>query len=129
MGRHEPYKVQPHARLSRGKLPLITTLINSVLYFLESAFIVVEGNRCRLIVYHNNEVLADDSYETLRGAKIAFSKLFQYKAFLDSKAEWSPLYPPEKEWLDGMLTVCREYLRGNVVSRPMEYAIQTASQN
>lgn len=108
MGSHSLYKVHPHTsiRLSPVTQPLVSTLVNSVLYFLDSAVIIREADDYRLVVFHNKQVLADQSYETLRGAKIAFSKLFQYKAFLNSKAEWSHLYPPEQEWLDDKLKKC-----------------------
>ena len=108
MGSHDPYKSHPRTniRLSPGRQTLVSTLVNSVLYFLDSAVIILEGKHYRLVVCHNKQVLTDQSYETLRGAKIAFSKLFQYKAFLNSKAEWSHLYPPEQEWLDNKLEEC-----------------------
>ena len=105
---------------------LITTLVNSVLYFLQSVFIITDGNRYRLVVYHNKEVLADQSYETLRGAKIAFSKIFQCKAFLNSKAEWSHLYPPEKEWLNKRLDGCTEYFPQKTSVVREAYAAQGA---
>jgi len=108
MGSNNLYKAHPHnsIRLSTLTQPLVSTLVNSVLYFIDSAVIIREANDYRLVVIHHNQVLADQSYETLRGAKIAFSKLFQYKAFLNSKAEWSHLYPPEREWLEDKLREC-----------------------
>jgi hypothetical protein len=112
MGSHNLYKPhpQPSVRLFPVNQPLVSTLVNSVLYFLDSAVIIREANDYRLVVLHNKQVLADQGYETLRGAKIAFSKLFQYKAFLNSKAEWSHLYPPEQKWLDDKLRACVNFL-------------------
>jgi len=129
MGRHESNELHSRGSLSRGKRPLITSLTNSTLYFLENVFIIVggNGNRYRLIVCHHNEVLADESYESLRGAKIAFSKLFQYKVLLNLQPNWSHLYLPEKAWLDKMSKVCDEYLRCNVLSKPVEYVVRAAS--
>jgi hypothetical protein len=108
MGSHNLYKAHPrtNVRLSSVRQTLVSTLVNSVLYFLDSAVIILEAKHYRLVVCHNKQVLTDQGYETLRGAKIAFSKLFQYKAFLNSKAEWSHLYPPEQEWLDNKLEGC-----------------------
>jgi len=140
MGRHESNALPPvppvppvhplpqRGGLSRGKRLLITSLTNSTLYFIENVFIIVKGNgkSYRLFVCHHNEVLADECYESLRGAKIAFSKLFQYKTFLNSQPKWSPLYSPEKAWLDKMSKVCDEYLRCNGLSKPMEYIARTA---
>ena len=118
MGSHSPYKLHPrtNVRLSPVRQTLISTLVNSVLYFLDSAVIILEGKHYRLIVCHNKQVLTDQGYETLRGAKIAFSKLFQYKAFLNSKAEWSHLYPPEQEWLDNKLEECVNCLSEAAIS-------------
>jgi len=81
--------------------PLISVLMNSVYFFLEHAFIVSDKNNYRLFVRHRNEVLADQDYKSLRGAKIAFSKLFQQNAFDKdySHPQWSPLYTPERNWL------------------------------
>lgn len=85
---------------------VVTTLVNAAYYFLESVIIVVTDDTYRLIVCHHDQVLADESYDTLRGAKIAFSKLFQPRVNIEIKPEWSPMYPPEKEWLDEKLNIC-----------------------
>lgn len=128
MGSHDPYKPHPltNVGLSTVRQTLVTTLVNSVLYFLDSAVIIVEGKHYRLVVFHNNQVLTDQGYETMRGAKIAFSKLFQYKAFLNAKAEWSHLYPPEQEWLDNKLEECVNCLSEAAASesRPGSFVVQ-----
>lgn len=85
---------------------VVTTLVNAAYYFLESVIIVVTDDTYRLIVCHHSQVLADESYDTLRGAKIAFSKLFQPRVNIEIKPEWSPMYPPEKEWLQEKLNIC-----------------------
>lgn len=131
MRSHDLYKSHPHTntKLSPGKPTLVSTLVNSVLYFLDSAVIILEGKHYRLVVCHNKHVLTDQSYETLRGAKIAFSKLFQYKAFLNAKAEWSHLYPPEQEWLDNKLEECMNYFSEAAASesRLSSFVVQNAS--
>jgi hypothetical protein len=109
MRSHNPYNLHLRRAVPRREEKLITTLVNSGLYFLENVFIVKEAKRYRLIVCHRKEVLADQDYESLRGAKIAFSKLFQEQAHpVDAKPEWSHLYPPEKKWLEAKLRICLE---------------------
>jgi hypothetical protein len=131
MGSHNRYKSHPRSKvsLSPGRQPLISTLVNSVLYFLDSAVIIMDKNHYRLVVCHNKQILTDQGYKTLRGAKIAFSKLFQYKAFLNSKAEWSHLYPPEQEWLDNKLEEYVNCLSEAVASesRLASYIVQHVS--
>jgi hypothetical protein len=108
MGTFNP---NPQASQNASKSePLISKLVNSVYYFIEDAFVVQDGGDYRLIVCHHGQVLADQLYTSLRGAKIAFSKLFQTKAYVfDAKPEWSHLYPPEKDWLDEKLKICVEH--------------------
>jgi len=81
---------------------VISMLMNSVYFLVEDALIVLKDNRYRLYVKHKEKILLDESYTTLRGARIAFSKKFSQKIFdLDNKnAQWSPFYQPEKCWLD-----------------------------
>ena len=130
MGSHDPYKSHPRTNLglSPVRQTLVSTLVNSVLYFLDSAVIILEAKHYRLVVFHNKQVLTDQGYETMRGAKIAFSKLFQYKAFLNAKAEWSRLYPPEQKWLDSKLEECKSCLSEAAASesRLRPFVVQNA---
>jgi len=73
-------------------------------YFLHYVFIVKEGERFRLVVIHNRRVLTDQRYESLRGARIAFSKYYEYKAWKeDVKAQWTHFYQPDAKWLENKL--------------------------
>jgi hypothetical protein len=52
------------------------------------------------VVNHNGKILYDKVYKTLRGAKIAFSKLFNHRGWKEHlKAEWSIFYKPDPWWL------------------------------
>jgi len=80
--------------------PAITKLINAVYYFLDHVFIIISDGDYRLLVIHNNRVLWDKNYKTVRAARIAFAKRFKHKAYdLLKTNEWSHRYRPEKEWL------------------------------
>ena len=66
-------------------------LINPAYYFLECVYILYQKGNYRLIVLHNNRVLTYRSYSTLRGAKIAFQKIYKNKAWKEGvKASWTP---------------------------------------
>lgn len=86
---------------------VITRLINSTYYSIRTCFILKTINTAefyRLLVIHDN-VLADRNYPTLRGAKIAFKNQFKKFAWReDIAAEWSHFYPPDRDWLDKMLS-------------------------
>jgi hypothetical protein len=79
----------------------ISLLINSIYYFLECVFILDLRDHYRLVVLHRGHVLTDSDYESIRGAKIAFAKLYRKKAWREGvKPELSILYDPEDGWLD-----------------------------
>jgi hypothetical protein len=79
---------------------MISSLINSIYYFIESVFILKIKDKYRLVVLHDNRVLTDKYYQTGRGCKIAFQKLFKDKAWSkEIKAHWSHFYDPDKDWL------------------------------
>ena len=79
----------------------IAVLMNSVYYFLQHVFIIVSQEDYRLVVLHNNRILTDSHYETMRGAKIAFYKLYNQKAWeAGVRANWSHIYNPDRDWLD-----------------------------
>jgi len=95
-----------HKRAVRGDADVdIILLVNSPYYFLGCVFIAVENSESyRLVVLHNNRVLTDIRYKTVRGAKIAFSKFYREKAWReDIKADWSITYPPDADWLEERL--------------------------
>jgi hypothetical protein len=84
-----------------GKAPVhISLLLNAVYFFLQCVFIMRTEKGYRLIVVHQNRLLTDRTYKTFKGARIAFSKLWSYKAWESGvKPEWSLFYPPEPSWL------------------------------
>jgi hypothetical protein len=69
-------------------------LINPAYYFLECVYILYKKGYYRLVVLHNSRVLTYRNYRTLRGAKIAFQKIYKNKAWKEGvKANWIPPYP------------------------------------
>jgi len=79
----------------------ISMLINSVYYFIECVFILDLHDHYRLVALHNGKVLTDASYETSRGARIAFARLYGDKAWSEEiKAQWSHFYDPDTCWLE-----------------------------
>lgn len=79
----------------------VSLLINSIYYFIESVFITSVKDGYRLVVMHQGRLLTDRTYKTVKGARIAFLKLYGYKAWREgTKAEWSVFYPPESQWLN-----------------------------
>ncbi|MCP4215959.1 MAG: hypothetical protein GY765_15000 [bacterium] len=98
--------------LQEKEKPLrISLLINALYYFIESVLIVEDKGKFRLIAIHRGRLLADQSYSTAKGAKIAFLKFFSYKAWREgTRAEWTSFYPPESKWLDEKLPEKNENL-------------------
>jgi hypothetical protein len=87
--------------LKTEDIPMISMLINSVYYFIECVFILQSKDKFRLVALHQSRVLCDKYYNTVRGCRIAFDKLFKNKAWNEEiKAEWSHFYDPDKQWLE-----------------------------
>jgi hypothetical protein len=83
-----------------GKPGEICILINSIFYFVSSVIILNNNGNYRLVAKHNGKILMDKIFKTPRGAKIAFSKLFNHRGWKeDLKAEWSVFYKPDAQWL------------------------------
>lgn len=79
----------------------ISMLINSVYFFIECVFILDFHDHYRLVALHKGKVLIDASYKTLKGARIAFAKLYGEKAWSEEiKAQWSHFYDPDTRWLE-----------------------------
>ena len=98
---------EPAVRLNVGleleeKKPVkVSLLINSIYYFIESVFIMAVKDGYRLVVMHRGRLLTDRTYKSVKGARIAFLKLYGYKAWREgARAEWSIFYPPEPQWLN-----------------------------
>jgi len=80
----------------------ICTLINSNYYFVGNVFITCNKNHYRLVASLNGKLLYENSYPTLRGAKIAFSKLFGARSWREGvKARWSDFYQADDHWIEG----------------------------
>lgn len=80
----------------------ISALINSACYFISDVYIVDRGDRqhYRLCAAHKGKILIEKNFDTLRGAKIAFSRLFKHRCGTrDIKAHWSHFYSPDLKWL------------------------------
>lgn len=100
--------IQPIPTLTRDKVQ-ISRLINSIYYFIEIVFILKKDDKFRLIALHDRRVLTNSTYQTLIGAKIAFSKLYQDKAWKeDVKAEWTDFYTPDRQWLIEKLQIAEK---------------------
>lgn len=85
----------------QGEPIKVALLVNSVYFFIESVFILETPDGYRLLAIHQGKLLADETYKTPKGAKIAFLKFFGYKAWEEGvKTQWTPFYPPEQPWLD-----------------------------
>ncbi len=81
----------------------ISLLSNAIYWFLEAVYIIKlpPAAGYRLVVFHHGNIFYDECYETIRGAKIAFSKVYSYKAWKEGvKPNWSHLYDPDTGWLD-----------------------------
>lgn len=82
----------------------VVILTNSPIYFLDYVFIAFEENGYRLVASQRDVLVHNRSYKTLKGAKIAFVKTFQYLAYFpELHPDWSHPYQPDKMWLDSRL--------------------------
>jgi hypothetical protein len=95
----------------------ISRLTNSIYYFIDTCFIMdLSGtdqgkNRYRLLAFHEreNKIFVDKYFSTLNGARISFSKQFKNMAWNDDvSANWSDLYPPDRDWIDNMLSIAED---------------------
>lgn len=81
----------------------ISHLLNANHFYFPIALIIVEeAGRCyRLHTVRNGKVIDNSTYDTLKGAKIAFFRIHQSAPFDADviKPCWSEVYYPEKKWL------------------------------
>lgn len=86
----------------------IHRLSNSLHYFLKTVLIINSiNNKYRLIVCFRNQIDFEEEYDSIKGAKVAFKKLFNSWAFNEFSTEniiqihpvWSGKYKPELQWL------------------------------
>jgi len=82
----------------------IYLLVNAIHYFLDFVLIVKEPAGYRLVVTREKKVLTDLRFQNLRGARIAFVKLYKKRGCTsETKAQWSHAYSPEAKWLEQRL--------------------------
>jgi len=82
----------------------ISRMINSFFYFFKFIFILKESREYRLIMIQDSYKIIDLKYKTIKGAKIACSKLLIHKTGnTKMKPEWSGLYHPDEKWLQDKL--------------------------
>jgi hypothetical protein len=77
----------------------VSILENSVYYFLSHVFIMKKSGMYWIVVLRDNRLLTYCSYKTARGAKIAFSKLYESGWKENVKAKWGPFFNPDNHWL------------------------------
>jgi hypothetical protein len=78
----------------------ISLLTNSTHYYLTWALIVLEGDRCRLMVKLRKEVVTDAVFNTLEDARGAFLSIYQHRVSVGGvKPRWTSPYPPDEKWL------------------------------
>lgn len=111
MGSLNPYPGQQpdfirENETEKNKVSKISLLINAIYYFLECVFILHEEDDYRLVVLQQRRVLLDKRYKTLRGAKIAFKKFYNWKAWNERvNADWSQPYNADDHWLEEKLKI------------------------
>jgi len=90
----------------KDEIPMkISSLFNSVEYFIETVFIMTIKDGYRLLVIHRQRLLIDKTFKTAKGARISFQKNYRYNAWKDDvKANWSIFYPPDKGWVEKKLS-------------------------
>jgi len=96
---------KPELKLLTGleseKEKKIIIMVNSSRYLLDYVIVVFEEYGYRLVVNRSGEIITDNTYETLGGAKVAFLKFKHLMAFFDAdRPKWSHAYVPDKEWLE-----------------------------
>jgi hypothetical protein len=81
--------------------PEISVLINSAYFFLTHVFVLKVSNTFRLMVVRGGErLVANEVYTTLKGARIAYKRMFGKFAYRSEvESEWTPFYVPDGRWL------------------------------
>jgi hypothetical protein len=99
--------------IERRYVPKIISLLNSAHYLLSHAIIVFDKDRrFHLLVEGRGTRLTDEVYNSLKGARIAFSKIHQIKALNNRiKPLWSKPYRPDIQWLDKKLSGTQTEMR------------------
>ncbi|MCP4216208.1 MAG: hypothetical protein GY765_16290 [bacterium] len=101
------------------QVPEVATLQRVHIWLLKRVFVIKAGNTYRLMVYSSKELIYDRTYDSCKGAKIAFLKAWNYKRDANTeklKVLWTPLKPVDESWLK-KLGLC-EYIRDNDEKEP-----------
>lgn len=94
---------------ARENDPKISVLINSVHFFLSYVFIMEKDQKYWLVVLLDNKLVYDGLYDSIRGAKIAFSRYFKEKAWNENKkAQWSLFFQPDRPWFESNLEIAEK---------------------
>jgi hypothetical protein len=98
LSKNIPTKKQKPGTQTEEKI-FITILTNSIYYFIQCVYIMKLKDSYRLIAIHQRHTLCDQAYPTLRGAQIAFGRLFHRKTWAEQiKPNWSLFYSPDPQW-------------------------------
>ena len=94
----------------------ISMLLNAIHYFLDCVFIIHSHRKYRLLVFLSDNILLDQQYTSLKGAKIAFQKFYGPQACIKGiKARWDE-YIPESWWIKKKTEILdrKEYMQVNM---------------
>jgi len=101
IGPVEAAKQKSEVTMLEHEQKTVSVLINAIFYFLENVYIVKSPGPLgyRLIAIHRGRVLADERYETARGARIAFARMFKHKSWKeDVHPQWTHFYDADNAW-------------------------------
>ena len=88
----------------------VSILINAIRYFLHNVVIIVSEKGFRLLVVLQNRIIFDKYYNSLKGARISFVKLFKVREQITEfplfeNNEWTNPYTPDEDWLRDLLNL------------------------
>lgn len=83
-----------------GAFQGMSLLASSFAFFIDTVFILRQASGYRLVVIHNKQVLTDRCYASVRGARIAFSRIYGWRScHEDAATNWTIFYQPCQSWL------------------------------
>ena len=94
----------------------ISMLLNAIHYFLDCVFIIHAHRQYRLLVFMSDNILLDQQYTSLKGAKIAFQKFYGHQACIEGiNARWDE-YIPERWWIKKKMEILdrKGYIQANM---------------
>ena len=94
----------------------ISMLLNAIHYFLDCVFIIHGHRQYRLLVFMSDNILLDQQYTSLKGAKIAFKKFYGHQACIKGiNARWDE-YIPESWWIKKKMEILdrKEYIQAEM---------------